>query len=38
LISQGKEVGIVSYVIVFLTGVIGMAGTFFWWEFADQTK
>lgn len=38
LVSQGKEVGVVSYVIVFLTGVAGMAATFFWWEFADQTK
>ena len=38
LFAQGKEVGTVSYVIVFLTGILGMAATFFWWEFADQSK
>lgn len=38
LFAQGKEVGAVSYGIVFLTGILGMAGTFIWWEFADQSK
>jgi len=37
LISQGSQLGFVSYLIVALTGVIGIAGTFIWWEFADQT-
>lgn len=31
------HLGIVSYVIVILTSLIGMAGTFVWWELADQT-
>lgn len=38
LFSQGKEIGAISYLIVFLTSVIGMAATFLWWEFADQSK
>ena len=37
LISQGSQLGIASYLIVILTGVAGIAGTFIWWEFADQT-
>jgi ABC-2 type transport system permease protein len=35
--AQGENLGIVSYVIVLLTGVAGAAGTFVWWELADQT-
>jgi ABC-2 type transport system permease protein len=31
------QLGIVSYLIVILTGLMGMGGTFAWWEFADQT-
>jgi ABC-type transport system involved in multi-copper enzyme maturation permease subunit len=31
------QLGVVSYVIVMLTSLIGMAGTFVWWELADQT-
>jgi ABC-2 type transport system permease protein len=38
LFAQGKEVGLFSFVIVILTGALGMAATFFWWEFADQNK
>ncbi len=30
------QLGIVSYVIVIFTGLIGMFGTFVWWEWADQ--
>lgn len=37
LYSQGKNLGIVSYVIVILTSVAGLAGTILWWELADQT-
>ena len=37
LYSQGVNFGIASYVIVILTGVAGIAGTFLWWELADQT-
>jgi ABC-2 type transport system permease protein len=38
LYSQGSPIGLASYLLVFLTGIAGMAGTFFWWELADQTK
>jgi ABC-2 type transport system permease protein len=31
------QLGVVSYVIVILAGLIGMFGTFVWWELADQT-
>jgi hypothetical protein len=27
----------ISYVIVILTGLAGLIGTFAWWELADQT-
>jgi hypothetical protein len=37
LYSQGTDLGIVSYVIVLLTGIVGLAGTLIWWEQADQT-
>jgi ABC-2 type transport system permease protein len=37
LYSQGSPIGLGSYFIVFLTGIIGIAGTFLWWELADQT-
>ena len=37
LISQGSQVDFVSYLIVILTGAAGIAGTFIWWNFADQT-
>jgi ABC-2 type transport system permease protein len=35
--AQGEHLGIVSYIIVLLTSVAGAAGTFLWWELADQT-
>ncbi|MEO6889679.1 MAG: ABC transporter permease [Ktedonobacteraceae bacterium] len=28
----------VSYLLVFLTGLAGMAGTYFWWRCADQNR
>ncbi len=34
---QGENLGIVSYVILILTSVAGLAGTLLWWELADQT-
>lgn len=37
LYSQGEALGMVSYAIVFLTGLAGIAATFIWWELADQT-
>ncbi|MBI4789304.1 MAG: ABC transporter permease [Chloroflexi bacterium] len=38
LYSQGTELGTVSYVIVILTSLAGLAGTFLWWEWADQSN
>ncbi len=35
--SQGTPIGFVSFVIVLLTGLAGIAGTLIWWEYADQT-
>jgi len=37
LYAQGGNLGTVSYVIVILTSVAGIAGTSIWWELADQT-
>jgi len=37
LYSQGADFGAVSFVIVILTGIAGIAATFIWWELADQT-
>jgi ABC-2 type transport system permease protein len=37
VLSQGGNLGIVSYLIVILTSVAGLAGTILWWELADQT-
>ncbi|MCP4197650.1 MAG: ABC transporter permease subunit [Proteobacteria bacterium] len=37
LYSQGVPLGAVSYVIMALTGIAGVAATFLWWELADQT-
>jgi ABC-2 type transport system permease protein len=37
LYVQGETLGTVSYVIVVLTGIAGLAGTLLWWEMADQT-
>lgn len=37
LYAQGETLGAVSYLIVIVTSIVGLAGTFAWWEFADQT-
>ena len=37
LYSQGSPIGPASYLIVLITGIIGVAGTFLWWELVDQT-
>ena len=37
LYAQGENLGMVSYVIVIITAVAGIAGTLLWWELADQT-
>lgn len=37
VLAQGENLGIVSYLIVLLASVAGLAGTILWWELADQT-
>lgn len=32
------DIGLASYVVVVLTGLAGLIGTFGWWEMADQTQ
>ncbi|HZK66508.1 MAG TPA: ABC transporter permease [Chloroflexota bacterium] len=34
---DGQGVGIAAFLIVGLTGIVGVAGTAAWWRFADQT-
>jgi len=39
LYSQTKvPLTAISYWIVFLTGLVGMMGTYWWWKFADQNR
>lgn len=39
LYSQGKEaLPSLSYVILLLTGLAGMAATYMWWKWADQSR
>jgi len=35
---RAEQLGIHSYVLVFLAGIIGLVATFWWWLNADQTK
>jgi ABC-2 type transport system permease protein len=35
---RAEQLGLHSYVIVFLTSLIGLAATFYWWRNADQTR
>jgi ABC-2 type transport system permease protein len=37
LYAQGAHIGMVSYLLVILTGIVGITGTFIWWENVDQT-
>jgi ABC-2 type transport system permease protein len=37
LLAQGEPLGVISYAIVLLTSLAGLAATFAWWEWADQT-
>jgi len=37
LFAQGTKLEPVSYLILFMTSLIGFAGTLVWWELADQT-
>jgi ABC-2 type transport system permease protein len=39
LYAQGKgSLAPISYWLVFLTGLVGMVGTYLWWKFADQSR
>jgi len=39
LYAQGKDaLPPLSYLIVILTGLAGMAGTYLWWKYADQNR
>ena len=33
---EGASLGIISYVILFTTSILGLIGTFAWWRYADQ--
>jgi ABC-2 type transport system permease protein len=35
---QEVHLPLFSYIIVFLTGMAGMAGTTLWWKYADQNR
>ncbi len=35
---RAEQLGIHSYVLVILAGIIGLAATFWWWRNADQTR
>ena len=34
--GEGTQLGIISYIILYLTSISGLIGTFAWWHFADQ--
>jgi ABC-2 type transport system permease protein len=34
--TEGVQLGIVSYIILFFTSVLGLISTFAWWRYADQ--
>ena len=38
LYVQGENLGAISYILVIATGILGLIGTFLWWERADQTQ
>jgi ABC-2 type transport system permease protein len=35
---RAEQLGAHSYVLVILAGILGLAGTFWWWRYADQTR
>lgn len=34
--AESAQLGIISYIILFLTSILGLIGTFAWWRYADQ--
>jgi ABC-2 type transport system permease protein len=35
---RSEQLGMHSYILVIVTGIIGLAATFWWWRSADQTR
>jgi ABC-2 type transport system permease protein len=35
---RSEQLGLHSYIIVFIASLLGLAGTFYWWRNADQTR
>jgi ABC-2 type transport system permease protein len=38
MLLQETHLGIFSYGLVILTGLLGVAGTYLWWKYADQNR
>ncbi len=38
MLFQEAHPGIFSYSLVLITGLVGVAGTYLWWKFADQNR
>ncbi len=36
--AAGSSASLTGFLIVLITGIVGMAATFIWWEWADQTR
>jgi hypothetical protein len=36
--SQSSHLEPISYLIVIITGLVGLVGTCLWWQFADQSR
>lgn len=34
--AESAQLGIINYIILFLTSILGSVGTFAWWRYADQ--
>lgn len=34
--AESAQLGIISYIILYFTSILGLIGTLFWWRFADQ--
>jgi ABC-2 type transport system permease protein len=34
--AEGSQLGIISYIILFFTSILGLIGTLAWWRYADQ--
>jgi len=34
--AESVQFGIISYIILYFTSILGLIGTLVWWRFADQ--